>query len=161
MTRRRTERSARPRTWTTVAVLLALAVVSAATRSSLASSASSRGHVSDGGFSVTCDRAMSVMAQIRITMSKRDAGMITTRQATVQLSGESAELRSMGRSASDAVLPEALQNVSDAVSAYAAGTADGARATDLRTVAAAAVTGFRNVCPARNDGSRQARPIGL
>ncbi len=108
--------------------------------------------VVDGDFVETCDRALGVLARIGRTMSNRDANLIDDSRAIAGLGRNASELQAIIRSTSDAVLPEALQDVIDALSAFITVTADSPRAADLRAVAVNAVTGFTKICPLHNGG---------
>lgn len=138
-----------------VALVLVLITATTATRiatAAVAPRATLTGSVVDGDFVETCDRALGVLARIGKTMSNRDANLIDDRRATAELGRSTSELQAISRSTSDAVLPETLQDVIDAVSAFNTVTADSPRAADLRAVAANAVTGFTKTCPVHNGG---------
>ena len=153
--RPRTPRRGVRRTWQAVLLVLALANAPAAARIATAAvspRATPTGSVIDEDSVVTCDRALGVIKRIRETLSHRDAQLVDATTVTIGLGRDTSELEAISTSTSDAILPEALQDVSDAVSAYATGAADSTRAADLRAVAANAVSGFAKVCPVRNGG---------
>ena len=110
----------------------------------------STGPVVGGNLVATCDKALGVMERIRRTMANHDARLIDETSATAGLGRDTSELQAISRSTSDARLPEALQDVSDAVSAYVTGMVDSSRAADLRAVAVNAVSGFAKICPAQH-----------
>lgn len=95
-----------------------------------------------------CLKAVAVVSQVRHTMSQLSAKSITPNRAAILLAHESAALSTIAATTTDETAPEAIQDVSDAVSAYASGTTN----SDLRSVAGNAVLGFAAVCPG-SDGS--------
>jgi hypothetical protein len=95
-----------------------------------------------------CLKAIAVVSEVRHTMAQLNAKSITPDRAATLLTHESAALSTIAAKTTDETAPEAIQDVSDAVSAYANGDTD----ADLRSVAANAVLGFAAVCPV-SDGS--------
>jgi hypothetical protein len=95
-----------------------------------------------------CLKAIAVVSQVRHTMTQLDAKSIRPDRAATLLSHESAALSTIASTTTDETAPEAIQDVSDAVSAYANGDTN----ADLRSVAGNAVLGFAAVCPV-SDGS--------
>jgi hypothetical protein len=95
-----------------------------------------------------CLKAITVVSEVRHTMAQLAAKAITPDRAATLLTHESAALSAIAATTTDETAPEAIQDVSDALSAYANGTSS----TDLRSVAGNAVLGFAAVCPV-SDGS--------
>lgn len=129
---------------TTAAVAVRMATAAIAPR------ATTTGPVVDRNVLATCDKALGVLERMRRTMAKSDAHLVEATSATAELGRAVLELEAISRSTADGRLPEALQDVSDAVSAYVTGMADSPRAADLRAVAVNAVSGFTKVCPVHN-----------
>jgi hypothetical protein len=115
----------------------------------------------DGTAGVACLKATALVSGIRDTMAQLDAKTLTPDRAGKALARDAAGLSKLAASTTDQTAPEAIQDVADAVSAYAAGAADiGAAATiDLRAVARNAVLGFAAVCPV-TDGSFESGTTG-
>ncbi|MDX6228988.1 MAG: Carbohydrate binding domain [Frankiales bacterium] len=115
----------------------------------------------DGTAGSACLKAIAVVSDVQRTMGQLDAKSITPDRAVAALTHESSMLAGIAASTTDETAPEAIQDVADAVSAYASGAANSgsAAATDLRSVARNAVLGFAAVCPV-SDGSFESGTTG-
>jgi hypothetical protein len=107
----------------------------------------------DNSAGPACLQSRATIEQVRTTLSRLDAKALGWSRASAQLQDEAAALSRLAGSTADESAPEAIQDVADAVAAYAVSNADGnGRASDLRAAVQGAVLGFAAVCPVADGG---------
>lgn len=96
----------------------------------------------------TCASALVAVQDALAVITATDAGGLPDSLATTRLAADRLRLQSLANNVTDSVLSERLQDVTDAISAYAAGVGDrgGARYLDLRAQARGALNGFVPHC---------------